>query len=469
MTFRSALWSAAALCLLGSPALADDEDFELVSAEEFGVVEDDGAEIASYNRVHYDSNVRPVQASSGSSRSTAASSRSSRVPYMIGDQFGDGIGSIELTSIYPSAYYYHYDTEERLISVERPAIGGNRLNVAEANTAMPTDRVLFSYRHLSNAVSSNIFDQRTSLNLDQWTVGFENTFSDSLGSIALQVPVYYQADSDLEIVSTTSGSNAAIIDREWEAGDVGLILKILLIGRSSCAVSGGMALKCPTADDTSFTGRFNNGFPLIGQGAVSADPTSTLFFHGEVENHTFNAVPFMAWSANSLSGCFTQGFVQCDVPLNASPATLSASGTIDPDSTFDPQTFDVEQSARLREQILMRVNLGFGYWLCEGGRNDMVRGVAAISEVHYTTAVGSSGDALVPLAVFNDPSLSGDSFALAARAGRDDANIDIVNLSTGLAVDMGSCLITNGIVVPVSGDDDRAFDCEYNLQVNLRY
>jgi hypothetical protein len=42
-------------------------------------------------------------------------------------------------------------------------------------------------------------------------------------------------------------------------------------------------------------------------------------------------------------------------------------------------------------------------------------------------------------------------------------------MTGGFAVDLGSCLITNGVCVPVVEGADRQFDFEYNLQIHQRF
>ena len=49
---------------------------------------------------------------------------------------------------------------------------------------------------------------------------------------------------------------------------------------------------------------------------------------------------------------------------------------------------------------------------------------------------------------------------------------DIVNVAVGLSANVGSqgrTLVTNGLVLPVTQGDQRAFDLEYNLSVQRNF
>ena len=45
----------------------------------------------------------------------------------------------------------------------------------------------------------------------------------------------------------------------------------------------------------------------------------------------------------------------------------------------------------------------------------------------------------------------------------------MVNLTLGAVADFGKTQVLNGFVLPLSEDDNKAFDFEYNLQVQRRF
>ena len=54
-------------------------------------------------------------------------------------------------------------------------------------------------------------------------------------------------------------------------------------------------------------------------------------------------------------------------------------------------------------------------------------------------------------------------------AGPTTNDVNQVNLSTGLAANVGLFQIINGVVVPVTDQLNRSFNFEYSLQVNRRF
>jgi len=447
---------------LCAPALADN-GYAIATDENSNG--DQGMQLAAYNEIEYDPYVQPAQATGGgrSSNRTTARSRTSRVPYMIGDSplSSGSTGAIDISTTYLDSFG---DTvgSTPLVHIEQPNLA-TRLNIAEGNTALPEDRFIFSYRHFTNAIDTNVLGTQNFLNLDQWVIGFEKTFLNELGSFAVQMPMYRQLDSDLDVSRDSLGAQLPINQLDGEIGDINGYLKLLLFREPTCAFSIGVGCSAPTADDTTISGNFDGPFALSDNPAVQATPGSTFFFQGRFENHTVNVVPFLAWAIRPRQSLlFHQGFVQVDVPLNSSEVSLRTIGNVDPDAGFDDQNFDVTQTDRLSEQMLLRANLGLGYWICqrEGMR------VAALAECHYTTDVNSGDASGVNATTFSDT--QGNTLPL-NLAVNQNGDFDVVNLTGGFAVDLGTCLITNGVCVPVCDGVDRQFDLEYNLQIHQRF
>jgi hypothetical protein len=452
------LRGAAAWLLLCVPALAAN-GYALASDE---MDDDQAADFASYNDIKFDPNVRPAQATSGRSNRTAARSRTSRVPYMIGDSplSGSNSSEFQLGTTYFDSFGDPLGSTP-LVRVDQPNLA-TRLNIAEGNTALPEDRFIFSYRHFTNAIDASVLGTQNFLNLDQWVVGFEKTFLNELGSLAIQMPFYRQLDSDLNVSRDATGAHLPIDQLDGEIGNLQGYLKVLLCRESNMAFSFGVGCSTPTADDATVRGNFDGPFVLSQNPAVQATSPSTFFFEGRFENNTVNLVPFIAWSMRpQQSALFHQGFVQVDVPLNSSEVSFRSTGTIEPDSGFGAETFDDVESDRLSQQAILRANLGLGYWICQ--RQGM--NVAALVECHYTTNVNSGDNSSVPVTTFSDG--SGNTIPLNLTAV-NSGDFDVVNLTGGFAVDLGTCLITNGVAVPVV-DDDRQFDMEYNLQIHQRF
>jgi hypothetical protein len=445
--------------LLAAPALAGNG---YVIATDESSSRGGSARLASYNEIEYDPQVQPAQATSGGGGGGgSARSSTSRVPYMIGDSPLSGGSEFELSTTYYNYLGFQGETTP-LVKIDQPTLN-TRLNIAEANTALPSDRFIFSYRHFTNATDTDVLGTQNFLNLDQWLVGFEKTFLNELGSLAIQMPMYRQLDSDLDVSRDSTGAHLPVDQQDGEIGNLNGYLKVLLYRAPTCAFSFGVGCSTPTADDTRISGNFAGPFTLSNNPGIEATAPSTFFFEGRFENNTVNVVPFIAWSMRSNdSPLFHQGFVQVDVPLNSSEASFRTTGTIVPDNGFGAETFDVTQTDRLSEQALLRANLGLGYWICQ--RQGM--GVAALVECHYTGDINSGDSSSMPVTSFDDT--AGDNLPLNMIA-RQNGDFDVVNMTAGFAVDLGTCLITNGVAVPVVDSSDRQFDMEYNLQIHQRF
>jgi hypothetical protein len=117
--------------------------------------------------------------------------------------------------------------------------------------------------------------------------------------------------------------------------------------------------------------------------------------------------------------------------------------------------------ADLIYQTIMRLNLGFGYILVDEPNADLLQQLAAIIELHWTSTLNDATITSIPVLV--------DSGAIPLQTiefGNALNRVDIVNLALGASARVGGWVLTNGITVPLGADiDERAFDFEYNLQV----
>ena len=96
------------------------------------------------------------------------------VPYMIGDS---GAGTCVSFSGLLEAELSH------------PTLACSRLNISENNSAMPTDRLYFSYRHFHNATPTRFFQYEQDFSVDRYTLGGEKTFWDGMMSFEVRVPL----------------------------------------------------------------------------------------------------------------------------------------------------------------------------------------------------------------------------------------------------------------------------------------
>jgi hypothetical protein len=424
-----------------------------------------GAPPAPYGSVHPDDQLRLVQATepSGESprrRSPPGRGRASRTPYMIGDS---PLGPLNSNVSFDGV---------PLATLEHPIFDGYRFNVAEANAAVPDDRVLLSYRHFHNASTNAVMGSLSTVDVEQFLAGFEKRLADGLLSIDFRVPVYRQLNSDLTILDGAGGAgNLPVADRDAEIGNLATTLKVLLASRDNWAISGGVSVNAPTADDAVITQQYDAvALPIDGGEFASTDPSeSAVLIRSRFANEIVNLTPFLAWSTANAAGAFSQGFLQIDVPLNSASASVEASGALEPDATYDTATVAVTDFGQYSQQTLLRLNLSAGYWLYRGSRQGLVRGLAGLCEMHYTASLDNPDRYVANLTTFEPVSVTAPSVPVNLRAGSSVDDFNQVNLAVGCAADLGRTLLTNGVIVPISDSPHRSFDFEYNLQLNRRF
>lgn len=424
---------------------------------DYYMVEDTAAEPGKQSFIQ-DALVEPTQARSGDQRNTtrtaSRSRRSSRTPYMIGDSPYDEFhtGSMQAGGFAIEGL--------DIVSVNHPAFNANRFNASEAGSFMPTDRFIFTYRHLHNASSTNYLGNLDTVDVDRFLLGVEKTALDGMVSAEFRMPLLVQLDSDLTIAENGSAH------RDVELGNLSVTLKALLANRRKFAVAAGLAVNIPTAKDFDFEQSVEDA-PIIIDEVNGVTGMANFGTVGRFKNDTVSLIPYLAWVVRPTPRFFQQGFFQIDAPLNSSEACLDVSGNITPDTDYSMLDITSTTTGEFERQTLLRLNMGFGYWLKQGRKQGVPTGLAALFEVHYTTNLDNANTFVAPLGTLNDPSATLDDIDIDAIAGDAGNDFDVVNLSSGLALDLGGCVITNGIVVPVT--DDRVFDFEYNLQINKRF
>ena len=396
-------------------------------------------------------------------RRTGATSTSglSSVPFMIGDT---GAGTC-------LAFTGLLDVE-----LSHPTLTCSRLNISENNSALPSDRLYFSYRHFHNATPTRIFQTRRNFNIDRFTLGGEKTFFNDLFSFEVRLPLEGRLNSDTITRLRALDPNPVFnhLDggdffesrglRRAELGNVAFILKTLLYERDSCAISGGVAFTLPTARDVNYQADIFNSFTF-------ADPTLTadqdILLHLTASNETVYIAPYMAWLiAPQQKRWYHQGFLQVEVAADDSTIHAVGSGFSDfyinnvyQGTDFWAITFPGR--APLTAQTLLRLNLGFGYVLMEDPRNSWVQKLTALFETHYTSTLNDAKLWTIP--VIADPGAGFGSQDL--TFGNLDNRVDVINVVTGLTMNVGNYVVTNGFTTPITTGSNRGFDFEYNLQI----
>jgi hypothetical protein len=388
--------------------------------------------------------------------------------------------------------------------------------VADDNSPLPRDRFSFRYNFFHDAqqvvgISSAppVFDPQLigfvgstttkQYNVNEYTFQFEKTFLDRQASIELRVPFSTGLASKLNLSSATPtgigqgvdlagaplpGVQAIQVvetpqntlgnsDTEW--GNLSLILKGLLYRNNCFAISAGLALGIPTAQDIGVTVTDYLGDPAFNNLSIQR----VRDFH--IDNDTWSLSPFIAALWTPGPRFFSQAFLEVDCPLNSSKFTYTETTPILLNGPFPtgalPGTvppFSV--SGRVAEQTLLQVDWGAGYWISRNPDNQWITGIAPTLELHYTYTLDNAQIITLP----RDP--SGKITAVPPPAppgtvlltstpnptiGNLRNHVDILDLTVGTTFAIGkNCTLAPAFAFPLRGGDDRTFDWEFLLQFN---
>ena len=296
--------------------------------------------------------------------------------------------------------------------------GATRSKIAENSSSLPMDRLIFNYNHFENAID-DAPGQAT--NIDRFTVGFERTFLDQLASIEVRFPFVLDNDFSVPGDFTRNGS---------DAGNLSVTLKGVLASDNDRLFAAGLTIDTPTAGNT----------VLLDEGL--ANPLTI-----DISNEAVHLAPFLGFLCAPNNTHTHQGFIQLDVATNPNTLTFSdISGT---------------NTAELLEQTLLYIDYQFTTEFYHAGRRSRsgrdIHRVLGLAELHYTTTLEdaeqvASGTAANPL------------FELTSAGNR----LDVVNLTLGLHTEF-SCgtQLRLGAVAPISDDDNRFFDFEFQAQLNF--
>lgn len=310
--------------------------------------------------------------------------------------------------------------------------GGSRIGkIAENDSPIPRDRVFFSYNHFQNVFQLSeaslappgppLIRQEP---IDRYTLGFEKTFFDGWTSVEVRMPIIGTFDTQLQTVGVSGTGNA---------GNLTVVLKSLVSMTESMAVGAGMAIETPTGSDT-----------------VARIGTTNIRFQNEAA-HLLPYIGFVwapgdpRWGWND--GLFVSGFAQID--LNTAGNTVAALG---------PNGMPANTFGLLNDQNLGFLDIAAGYWLYRDPYAPRLTGLAAITELHYTTTL-QDADRLAG-------TVNGAAFAINATGNR----YDVLNGTVGvqcLLFDASSLRVAG--VFPIGNEDRRLFDSEVQVQFNRRF
>jgi hypothetical protein len=208
-------------------------------------------------------------------------------------------------------------------------------------------------------------------------------------------------------------------------GNLAVIVKRLLYMDESLALGAGLGIDTPT-----------------GSSAEAQFGPAELTF----KNDALHLLPYIGAVFQPGENLFLTSFLQIDVATGGNEVLVGPAG--------GPR----RSAGEFREQNLLYVDLGGGYWLYRDDYAQWVNGVAGLLEFHYTTSLQDADTVGVNAQV------------LQAQITNPLNRFDVVNMSAGLNFAFGTMAnLRVAGVFPLGDEDRRFFDSEVQVQFNHRY
>jgi hypothetical protein len=361
----------------------------------------------------------------------AARGAQSSVPSMMGDSFGG--------SFMRCQGFATFNTGSSLASTSStivcPSIytGGvvGQARLSENVSPIPRDRVFMNYSYFDQVPLTS-----PRININRWSPGFEKTFFNRMASIEIRTPFAGTINNNI---------NNDTPQYDTQFGNLFITLKGLIAQSSTCAISTGMSVTCPTANNVSLTNE-------------RISPTVTLN-NVTFQNGIVRVQPFAAIVLTPNDRLFMQGMVQVDVECNSSPVTATFSDA--PNQT---------QSVSLHDQTYIYADLALGYWMYRSNNpHRLVTAVSPIIEAHYAQSLSPQGQY-----TFVDPNQvmipSVGTTMSTFTVGNAAQQFQLLNTTIGANFQLGpmSSLLV-GYSTPIGSGLDQQFNGEFRMIFNRRF
>jgi hypothetical protein len=309
-----------------------------------------------------------------------------------------GVDSLTGGEDFDAFYFYAYNLT---VNVPSPSAGlgtAGRTKVADGNSPLPQDRVYLHYG-LFNGVPI----APGGLTMNRFTPGLEKMFWDGTASVEMRFPFAASLDSNIQVPDGIGGQDV-------EFGNIAIYLKVLIYASQRLALSGGLGVTSPTAEDLKV--RLADGTPLL-----------------RLENDSPHLQPFLAGLFTPHDRWFAQGFLQLDIDPHGNSLSFNTGHGLTP-------------VGRLNDSTYLMADAGIGCWLHRSPFG-VLTGVAPTVEVHYNTSLQEA-----------------DSVALGGvRVGNFGDRVEALNLTAGATFCFGpSSRLAVGYVAPLGGGADRQLD-----------
>jgi hypothetical protein len=339
------------------------------------------------------------------SQALGATAEAAGVPDMIGDFFGGGFNLVTVVLNGPPNATPHSGPTV-------PVAGGDRrTKIAEVNNPFPRDRFLFTYNYFNNPL---IDINENARDLSRYMFGFERTIFNRRQSVEVRLPFAGALNS------TQVGYSPDTTATEF--GNVSLTYKRLLFNNGRLAAAAGTTVVFPTGDSATI---INNGANL---------PFNTATF----ENEAVHTQPFLGLACTPTSRIFNLFFVAVDIDAGGNEVIIDNVRSI------------------VDDQTLLFLDYTFGFWAYRNPRAALIRGIAPMVELHYTSTLQDIDPGPVPVPVNVGVPRSGIFV---------DNRRDLLNMTGGIHARIGrSSTLRFAAALPMRGNTDRFFDAEFMLQ-----
>ena len=286
--------------------------------------------------------------------------------------------------------------------------------IAENSSPFPQDRFFLNYSYFD---STPLYPG--DVDVQRFTPGFEKTFWCGNASFEMRFPTAITLDSSIDMENFPETSS-------YEYGNLALTPKVLLCRSCRGAISAGMTITLPTADDIEAT--MAGGDPVVGR----------------IENDAAHLMPFVGFLYTPNPCWFVQGYLQYDFATTGNRALID----------FRDGN-GLQEVGYVNDAAFQYLDLGIGRWLYQSSQSmrcERLRSVALTAEVHWNSSL-QEGDYI------EDP---GGFWGV----GNFAEDVDVWDATIGLHVRLRDTTISLAYITPLTDGPDKPFDGELRLIVN---
>lgn len=322
---------------------------------------------------------------------------------------GPGTADIDFAGI--DSFLVGGFSENLSISLPRTGTQVSRYKISEQSSPIPRDRFIFSYSGFNSVPFSG-----GNLDVQRFVPGFEKTFNSGDSSLEVRMPFASTLDNN----QTIDGNGVLTGGTATQLGNLSMSLKQLVAQGENAAISTGVILELPTADDI----HYSNSVTSIRRYSQSVQLS-----------------PFIGGLVTPTDRTFLQAFTQVAFDTNGEAVVVT------------DKIFSGSGAGRLQDPTTLFVDLQAGAWAYRdesATRLNELSGLSGFLEIHFNQALQRT-DSLTTV-------VSGNTYTIGERE-----TIAVTNLTAGSTIELGKqSTITCAYVVPLT-HQDRQFNNEFQV------